>query len=82
MRYSDTVKNIAQSTGLTADQVKNVIDGLASEVGSLTAGENVRTPVGTFKRKAVPERTHRNPKTGAAVIKGAHEILTLRAVCE
>lgn len=74
----EIVKATAETTGLSQTKVREVYDALVANiqesVKGLDAGDTLRLPnLVNFKVVDVPEREHRNPRTGETVTKPAHK---------
>ena len=69
MTKRDLVVKIAQQTGLTQCDIKNVVEGVLDGItDALSAGDKVELRnFGIFKVKARRSRVGRNPRTGSVV---------------
>ena len=69
MTKADSVRQIAQETGLTKTDVAAVVDGfIESVIESLQQGDHIEIRgFGTFKSVTRAPRTGRNPRTGSEV---------------
>lgn len=69
MTKRDLVVKIAQQTGLTQGDVKNVVEGVLDGItDALAAGDKVELrDFGIFKVKSRRSRVGRNPRTGTVV---------------
>ena len=69
MTKRDLVVKIAQQTGLTQGDVKNVVEGMLDGITeALAAGDKVELrDFGIFKVKSRKSRVGRNPRTGTVV---------------
>lgn len=78
---SDVVRDVAEVLGVSQAAVKAVADALFDEIGRRAArGDTVRmTGFGSFRVRARPPRTARNPRTGEEVAVGETRRLTFRA---
>lgn len=74
----EIVKATAEKSGLSQAKVREVYDALVEVVHGMVketeAGDQVTLlNLATFKVVDVPERVHRNPRTGEEVTKPAHK---------
>lgn len=70
MNKSELISEVAAKSGLSKNDVTTVLDMLSETLEDAVMNKNdtVTLPgVGIFKRKDVPARTGRNPRTGESV---------------
>ena len=81
MRRSELVRQVAGRTGLGAAQADAAVKAVLEAVsGALAQGETVRlVGFGTFAARDRPERTGRNPRTGAEIALPASRSVSFRA---
>lgn len=73
MNKTDLVKAVAAKTGYTQKDTRVVVDALVEcIVDGMKNGEVSIAGFGKFAAKEVPERTGRNPQTGAELVIPAH----------
>jgi len=67
IQKSEIIKQVANSTGLTAKDTENTINTLFKVIGdTLITNDKIQfTGFGSFNAKNVPARKGRNPQTGA-----------------
>jgi DNA-binding protein HU-beta len=80
MNRSDLIDKIAKGTGGTKVSATQALDIVFAELGrTMAEGGEVRiSGFGTFTSKNRPDRTGRNPKTGAALKIAAKKIPVFR----
>ena len=73
MNKTDLIKTVAEKTGFTQKDVKTVMETLQDVVFATIKTEEVKLMDGvTLSSKVVPQRTARNPKTGAEIVVPEH----------
>lgn len=77
MTPATLIDNIAFTTGVSKVQVRTILNELAVQLGTALARdeEAVLPHFGKFKPVAKPERTGRNPATGAPLVIPAHRVV-------
>lgn len=77
MTPANLIDNIAFSTGVSKVQVRAILAEMVVQLGSALAQnqEAVIPHFGKFKPVAKPERTGRNPATGASLVIPAHRVV-------
>lgn len=77
MTPATLIDNIAFTTGASKVQVRTILNELAVQLGTALARdeEAVLPHVGKFKPVNKPERTGRNPATGAPLVIPAHRVV-------
>ena len=79
MNRSDIIKFISRDTGLTQAVVSGVMDSLADHIAKAVSFSDPVDIHGLLKIKveAKPERTGRNPSTGAAILIPAKNVVKI-----
>ena len=69
IQKSELIKQISESTGLTAKDTENTINTLLAKITeNLKSDDKIQfTGFGSFNAKNVPARKGRNPATGAEI---------------
>ena len=77
MTPATLIDNIAFTTGVSKVQVRTILNEMVVQLGSALAQnqEAVIPHFGKFKPVAKPERTGRNPATGASLVIPAHRVV-------
>ncbi len=77
MTPANLIDNIAFTTGVSKVQVRTILNEMVVQLGSALARdeEAVLPHFGKFKPVAKPERTGRNPATGAPLVIPAHRVV-------
>lgn len=81
MNKTDLIAKVAEATETTKKDAAVVVDAVLNTIAdALKNGDDVSLlGFGAFKVVEVPERTHRNPSTGAEVVKPAHKRVKFKA---
>lgn len=73
MNKTELISAIAEKTGMTKKNVKEVLEATQEVVFSTIKDEEVKLMDGvTISAKVVPERTARNPQTGEEIVVPEH----------
>lgn len=75
MNKTELIAKVAQMTEGTKVETAKYVEAIieAVKVGLVEDGEVAIVGFGSFKAVDVPERAHKNPKTGEEVVKSAHK---------
>lgn len=74
---TELIKNLSETFWLQKKQVKQLLDAVRADYFSkLLKWEFVNVlNLGSFKVRAIPPRTYRNPRTGEPVIKWERKVI-------
>lgn len=84
MNYATIVKNTATKSGHSQKDVREVLKAFIATVQEgvqgMKDGDIFRVQgLVSYKKRAIPERKHRNPATGGEIVKPAHSVVKTSA---